>query len=309
MLARAGCVPRWGWCSNTTSRSCPGPSERTLSTERYWWFLVVLLALAVVARKLTVAVAVAVLHVLWRRFRKIWHYLALPKFYFYPYWLLSPFLLQAGASQAEIEAAAKAANAHDFIVALPDGYNSEVHSVVLKLYLSLWQHAAVFFAIWGSVRNILQMQEIIDSVVPSTQANAHFHLLDDIMLHLNITLLLFYESGGHGRVTVVRRTESAHRPCQSPCQGIFLNFTTRIPWEHFKFTLPALALPYLRAFVFVCLFSPLLFRHIWFHCLNPSHNKQQDPAVLLLDEPTAALDADSEQSVISALSRYVWIVK
>eukprot|EP01032_Pedospumella_encystans_P014020 gene14020-16120_t len=33
---------------------------------------------------------------------------------------------KAGASQAEIEAAAKAANAHDFIVALPDGYNSEV---------------------------------------------------------------------------------------------------------------------------------------------------------------------------------------
>ena len=31
----------------------------------------------------------------------------------------------------------------------------------------------------------------------------------------------------------------------------------------------------------------------------------QDPAVLLLDEPTAALDAESEQSVISALSRYV----
>ena len=30
----------------------------------------------------------------------------------------------------------------------------------------------------------------------------------------------------------------------------------------------------------------------------------QDPAVLLLDEPTAALDSDSEQSVISALSRY-----
>ncbi len=48
-------------------------------------------------------------------------------FNFIPAGYLLPFL-QAGASQAEIEAAARAANAHDFIVALPDGYNSEVRS-------------------------------------------------------------------------------------------------------------------------------------------------------------------------------------
>jgi ATP-binding cassette subfamily B protein len=39
---------------------------------------------------------------------------------------------QAGATQEEIERAAKAASAHDFIMALPDGYNSEVRSPASK---------------------------------------------------------------------------------------------------------------------------------------------------------------------------------
>ena len=38
----------------------------------------------------------------------------------------SPLLLQAGATQAEVERAATAASAHEFISTLPDGYDSQV---------------------------------------------------------------------------------------------------------------------------------------------------------------------------------------
>jgi ABC-type transport system involved in Fe-S cluster assembly fused permease/ATPase subunit len=40
-----------------------------------------------------------------------------------------------GATQEEIEAAAKAANAHTFIVGLPQGYDTQVRNRILFIYL------------------------------------------------------------------------------------------------------------------------------------------------------------------------------
>jgi ABC-type transport system involved in Fe-S cluster assembly fused permease/ATPase subunit len=40
-----------------------------------------------------------------------------------------------GATQEEVEAAAKAANAHTFIVGLPQGYNTQVRNRGLSIYL------------------------------------------------------------------------------------------------------------------------------------------------------------------------------
>jgi ABC-type multidrug transport system fused ATPase/permease subunit len=52
------------------------------------------------------------------------------------------------ATQAEVEAAARTANAHDFIAALPEGYNTQVCSHVLQGHqlILMWFYLLCLFA-------------------------------------------------------------------------------------------------------------------------------------------------------------------
>ncbi|NDH94495.1 MAG: ATP-binding cassette domain-containing protein, partial [Planctomycetia bacterium] len=93
------------------------------------------------------------------------------------------------ASQAEWEAAARAANAHDFILGLPAGYDTEVGQNGVKLSGGQRQRLSLARAFLTRPR-ILLLDEPTASVEPESEALIHDSILRRTREGLGTTLLV-----------------------------------------------------------------------------------------------------------------------